>query len=293
MGEELILKILDVNPLTSLSSVGNIIKPTGEWLTKERETKILIDFGNAIITQISIQNFNADQVNITLKGENCDDLYFDKVIWKKNAEWNEKCSIEIEPESQQVFYQMMVEVLNYGQEVYKGLKRIRVFGIQDEQLYNERKNNVKQLNKQSKNKQQHKRDSQEKNDQKEKQQKIKIIESSIKKNNQWGQYNKVQNQNTKEFVFIDPREKLRNIHKSPSPIKEEIMQFNQNTIQTPKQSESSIKHGCSINEKNMIKYNLNQIDKQFLELHQELQKSSGIGKEMQLNFANFEVYWLQ
>lgn len=54
MGEELILKILDVNPLTSLSGVGNIIKPTGEWLTKERETKILIDFGNAIITQISI-----------------------------------------------------------------------------------------------------------------------------------------------------------------------------------------------------------------------------------------------
>lgn len=35
MGDELILKILDVNPKESISNVGNIIKDTGIWLTKE------------------------------------------------------------------------------------------------------------------------------------------------------------------------------------------------------------------------------------------------------------------
>ncbi|CAK69112.1 unnamed protein product (macronuclear) [Paramecium tetraurelia] len=239
------------------------------------------------------ENYKADQINLTLRGENCDDLYFEKVIWKKNGNWNETSTIEIEPDCQDVFNQMMVEVFNFGSADYKGLKRIRVYGIQDGQLYSQRKNNVKQLKKQSKSKQQQKGDSQEKSQQREKIQKMKINESSLKKNNQWGLYNRAQNQVNKEFVFVDPREKLRNIHKSPSPIKEESQQSSQHTYQTPKRSETPVKKGCSINERHMIRYNLNQIDKQFLELHQELQKSSGIGKEMQLTFANFEVYWLQ
>ena len=50
MGEELILKILDADPVKSLVGIGNILKEGGEWYTKEKETKITIDFGNAVIT---------------------------------------------------------------------------------------------------------------------------------------------------------------------------------------------------------------------------------------------------
>ncbi|CAD8108151.1 unnamed protein product [Paramecium primaurelia] len=295
MGEELILKIVDVIPQSSMQDTENIIKATGQWYTKDKEAKIIIDFGNALISLISIQNYYADQVNITLKGDNSDDIYYDKVIWKQNLDWNKSLSIDIEPLSQDIFNQMIVEVINYTQKDYKGLKRIRVYGIQDKQLYNERKKLVKQFKKESKDKQkvQNALQNQEKSEQKDQKQKIKLDESSTKKNQSWGLYNKSQNQTNKGLIFKDTREKLRNIHKSPSPIKEEIEQFNQTAIQTPKQLEGFEKLGSNINEWKMVRYNMNQIDKQFLELHQELQKSSGIVQDRQLNDFNFEVHWLQ
>ncbi|CAD8211928.1 unnamed protein product [Paramecium octaurelia] len=295
MEDELILKIVDVNPPSSESGSKNITKATGEWYTKDKEAKILIEFGNALISLISIQNYYADQVNIRLKGENSDEIYYDKVIWKENLEWNKVQSVDIEPFSQEIYNQMIVEVLNYAQKDYKGLKRIRVFGYQNKEIYNERKKILKQQKKESKNKEkiQKETQNQEKSDQKNLKQKTKIDESSTKKNENWEKYKKPQNQQNKEPIFIDTREKLKNIHKGLSPVKEETEQFEQKAIQTPKQAEVFEKLGSNINERKMTRFNFNQIDKQFLELHQELQQSSGIGKDRQLNYANFETHWLQ
>ncbi|CAD8124000.1 unnamed protein product [Paramecium sonneborni] len=297
MGEELILKIVDVNPQTSINDIGNIIKASGEWYTKDAEAKITIDFGNAVISQISIQNFNADEVSIQLKGDDNNELYYDKIIWKKDIQWNKTQNVDINEVSQEIFNQMIIQVLNYTQKEYKGLKRIRVYGIQDEQLYNQRKKNIKSLKKQSKDKQKKQEiDTSTKNKSEQKDtniNQIKVDGSSNKKNNKWELYNKSNNQSNKEQVFNDPREKLRNIHKSPSPIREEIHQFNQNSVQNSKSSDIFEKLGQNINEINMIRYNFNQIDKQFLELHQQLQKSLGIGKDKFLNQTNFEIHWLK
>ncbi|CAK65245.1 unnamed protein product (macronuclear) [Paramecium tetraurelia] len=295
MGDELILKIVEVNPPSSESGSKNIIKATGEWYTRDKEAKIVIDFGNALISLISIQNYHADQVNIRLKGENSDEIYYDKVIWKKNDEWNKLQSVDIEPFSQEIYNQMIVEVLNYTQKDYKGLKRIRVYGEQDKAVYNERKKIRKQQKKEQKNKEKASKETQnqEKSDQKDLAKKTKIDESSTKKNENWEKYKKPQNQQNKEPIFIDTREKLKNIHKGLSPIKEETEQFDQKAVQTPKQPEVFEKLGINVNERKMIRFNFNQIDKQFLELHQELQQTSGIGKDRQLNYANFETHWLQ
>lgn len=54
MARELNYKIVDVVPQHCTLGISSITKQSSEWYTKEKETRIRLEFGTAFVTSVSI-----------------------------------------------------------------------------------------------------------------------------------------------------------------------------------------------------------------------------------------------